>query len=574
MKNAARLLLVPLLVAGPVPAQQPAPEAPRVTASTELTLFNLDVVVTNAQGDAVHGLKAEDFEVRHDGKVIKLTNFHEVRGTAFPAVSVVPVAPPPDVPADARPLPPPDAAPVASAEPRPRRRIVLYIDRLQIPDPDRRHELFESLRRLLSESLEGNDEAMVVTWERSTRTILPFTSHIDELEAILDRIEAGTGRTATESADVEVLREEDAWFESLAADPRIASDSGGFQPTAELYAQQAYFEMKAKTAALKGLAATLGGMDGRKVLVFVSHRFSRYAGLEFFLRDRSDPTILNDPRTRKIDTKSLLEDVTRTANANGVTVYTVFPAGMETPTPSAADNRLQNPEVNSRPLGGREEIALGNEMEALDFVASKTGGVAAAGPKSLPKFIDRVSADLDSWYSLGYPAPPGAGNAAPVTVRVKDRKLNVRVRGSLLEKTSADQMRDRVLASLFQPDGRAKIPIKVDATLASATKPFRLKLEVKVPIASLALLPTAKGVKGSFSVFVASVGPKGDFSEVTRKSQPFEIPEADVVTAKAGHYTFEVEVTASGPDARICVGVWDETTNEAGFAVVRPSGPG
>ena len=46
--------------------------------------------------------------------------------------------------------------------------------------------------------------------------------------------------------------------------------------------------MKAKTAALKGLAATLGGMDGRKILVFVSHRFSRYAGLEFFLRDRDD----------------------------------------------------------------------------------------------------------------------------------------------------------------------------------------------------------------------------------------------------------------------------------------------
>jgi hypothetical protein len=144
----------------------------------------------------------------------------------------------------------------------------------------------------------------------------------------------------------------------------------------------------------------------------------------------------------------------------------------------------------------------------------------------------------------------------------------------LLEKTAADQMRDRVLAHLFQPDSRARIPIKVDANLASNTGKFRMKLEVKIPIASLVLLPNANGAAGSFSVFVASVGPKGDFSEVTRRSQPFEIVTAELETAKTGHYTYEVEITTSGPDARVCVGVWDENGNEAGFAVVKPSGPG
>lgn len=564
MKKPARLILACSLLAGLSAAQTPG-QAPRVTASAELTLFNLDVIVTTADGDAVHGLKAEDFEVRHGGKTVKLTNFNEVRGTAFPAVSVDPI-----------PGGTPDAAalPVPSAEPRPRRRIVLFIDRLQLPDPNQRRALFDSLRRLLSESLEGDDEAMIVIWERSTQTVLPFTSHLDELEAILDRIESGSGRMASETADVEALRQEDAWFQSLAADPRIGSDMGGFQPTAELYAMQAFFEMKAKTAALKGLAATLGGMDGRKILVFVSHRFSRYAGLEFFLRDRGDVTVMQDQRTQKLDTKKLLEEVTRTANANGVTIYTVFPSGMDTPVPSAADSRFSAPEINSPLLGGREQIALSNEVEALDFVSSKTGGVTAVGAGGVPKFVDRVSADLDSWYSLGYPAPPGGGNAAGVTVHVKDRKLNVRVRGSLLEKTAADQMRDRVLAHLFQPDARARIPIKVEATLASNTGKFRMKLEVKIPIASLVLLPDAKGAAGSFSVFVASVGPKGDFSEVTRRSQPFEIPMAELDTAKTGYYTYELEITTSGPDARICIGVWDEKGNEAGFAVVKPSGPG
>ncbi|HYN40878.1 MAG TPA: hypothetical protein VE129_03800, partial [Thermoanaerobaculia bacterium] len=301
---------------------------------------------------------------------------------------------------------------------------------------------------------------------------------------------------------------------------------------------------------------------------------SRYAGLEFFLRDRDDVTVMQDPKTQKLDTKKLLEDVTRTANANGVTLYTVFPAGMDVPVPSAADPVLSNPGLNAQPLGGREKIALSNELEALDFVSARTGGVTAVGVGNLPKFIDRISADLDSWYSLGYPAPPGGGNATGVSVRVMNRKLNVRVRKTLLEKTAEEQMRDRVLAHLFQPDARARIPIKVEATLASNTGKFRMKIEVKVPIASLVLLPNAKGAAGSFSVFVASVGPKGDFSEVTRRSQPFEIPEAELETAKTGYYTYELEVMTSGPDARLCVGVWDEKGNEAGFAVVKPSGPG
>ncbi|MCL4810699.1 MAG: VWA domain-containing protein, partial [Thermoanaerobaculia bacterium] len=468
----------------------------------------------------------------------------------------------------------PAPEPSAQAQ-RPRRRLVIFFDRLQIPDPGQREELFESVRRLLEESIEPPDEAMIVTWDRSIRTVRPFTSDLEKLERDLGLIAEETRRMPSEKADLTQLQQDDAWFSSLAADPNIGSDFGGFTPTAEMFAQQAYFEMKAKTAAIKGLAATLGGMEGRKILVLVSHRFSRYAGLEFYLRSRTDAEALADPRTREYDTKKLLEDVTRTANAHGVTLYGLFPAGMATPSVNASDPRGDSPSANSPTLGGREQIALSNEMEALSFVADKTGGLVAAGPGAVPKFVDRVAADLDSWYSLGYPSPTGDGKAASVQVKVKGRKLTVRVRDSLIEKTLEDQMKDRVLAHLFNPDPRAKIPIDVAATLASTKKSegFRIKVEIKVPIGRLALLPTQKGMAGAFSVFVASVGPKGDFSEVTRKSQPFEIPAAEVETASAGHYTYTLEIATSGPDARICVGVWDEKGNDAGFAVVRPAGP-
>lgn len=556
------LALLAALLAPAAPAAEPPAAPPRAAASVEVSLFNLDVVVTDPSGARVHGLTADDFEVRHDGRVVPVTNFSEIRTGASGSA---PAAPAGSAAA-------PSAVPPAAS--RPPRRVVLFFDRLHVPDALRRAELFDSLARLLEETIGEGDEAMVVTWNRSIRTVLPFTGDLELLSAALAGIERQSARVAPEKADQDVLRAEDQWFTSLAADPRIGTDFGGYMPTAEISAQQAFFEMKAKTAALRGLAATLGGMDGRKALVLVSHRFSRYAGLEYMLRERTGTEALGDARTRQYDTKRLLEEVARAANANGVTLHGVFPVGLDPEMPSAAEPGTAAPGILDEPLGGRERIALDNELEALSFVAGKTGGVAAVGPGNVAGFVDRVSADLESWYSIGYPAPPGAGKAVPVSVKVKGKKLDVRVRGSLVEKTTAEQMADRVLAHLFKPDARARIPISATASPAPAPGgKYRIRVEVRVPISSLVLLPTAKGAQGAFSVLVASVAAAGDFSEVSRRSQPFEIPAADLETAKAGHYTYELEVEASGPDARICVGVWDEKGNDAGFAVVTSAGP-
>ena len=551
------LALLAALLSSAAPAAEPPAAPPRAAASVEVSLFNLDVVVTDPSGARVRGLKAEDFEVRHDGKVVPVSNFSEIRaGATTPGREPEPGA----------------AAP--STAPRPPRRIVLFLDRLYIPDAVRRAELFDALSRLLEVSIEEGDEAMVVTWNRSIRTVLPFTGDVELLAATLRGIERQSGRIAPEKADQDLLRESDQWFTSLAADPRIGTDFGGFMPSAELAAQQAFFEMKAKTAALKGLAATLGGMDGRKVLVFVSHRFSRYAGLEFLLKDRTGAEALGDPRTRQFDSKRLLEEVARAANANGVTLNGVFPAELDSAMPTADRPISTAPGISDQALGGKERIVLDNELEALSFVAEKTGGVAAVGAGNVDRFVDRVASDLESWYSIGYPAPPGAGRSVPVSVKVKGRKLDVRVRSSLVEKSTAEQMADRVLAHLFQPDGRARIPISATAfPVPSQDGKYRIRVEVQIPIASLALLPTAKGAQGAFSVLVASVAAAGDFSEVSRRSQAFEIPAAELETAKAGHYTYELEIVAAGPDARICVGVWDEKGSDAGFAVVTSASP-
>ncbi len=520
-----------------------------------------------------------------------MTNFSEFRLEGAAAQVPATTAAPAGTTAAAA---PPAAAPAS----RPRRRVVIFFDRLYLPDPGARKALFDSLRSLVADTLDDGDDVMIVTWERSIRTVLPFTDDLDALEPSLERIERRAARKSPEAGDSALLEWETSWFKSLAADPRIgAGAGGGSETTAEIMARQAYFEMKGKTAALKGLAATLGGVEGRKALVLVTNRFSRFPGLEFLVGSRPDVGEIESAKRRVQDGRTLLDEVTQAANANGVTLYGLFPDAFEgSLLPSAADSPTTSPAwehpnfdfsdvgggrgapaaparalpaANGPALGVRRDALLQNEVEALDVVASATGGVALVGSGNVGRLVERVSRDLQSWYSLGYPSRPGTGRTASVSVKVKGRDLTVRTRRAIVEKTVEEQMSDRVLAHLFQPDERSRIPISarlVGSTPGREKHVFRL--EVRIPISSLALLPTAKGVQGVFSVFVASVAPEGDFSTATRLNQPFAIPETDLEKAQAGHYTYELDVVAKSPEARIAIGIWDEKSNEAGFAVV------
>jgi len=578
----------------PAAAQAAAPQAPpRTTASVELSLTNLDVVVTDAKGDPVRGLVAADFEVLHDGRPVELTNFSEIRLEGAAAVVPAITAAPAGTTAAAAP-------PAATPGARPRRRVVLFFDRLYLPEPGVRKALFDALRSLVADTLDDGDDVMIVTWERSVRTVLPFTDDLDALEPTLERIERRCARPGPEAGESALLEWETSWFKSQSADPRVGTAAGdGSETTMEILARQAYFEMKGKTAALKGLAATLGGVDGRKALVLVTNRFSRFPGLAFLIGSRPDAGALEDAKRRAQDARKLLEEVTQAANANGVTLYGLFPDAFEGKgLPSAADSPTSSPAwehpnfdfsdigggrgapaapgralppASGPALGVRRDALLQNEVEALDVVASATGGVALAGAGCVGRLVERVSRDLQSWYSLGFPSRPGTGRTASISVRVKGRDLTVRARRAIVEKSVEEQMSDRVLAHLFQPDERSRIPISASLVGTTPGKDKHvLRLEVRIPIESLALLPTAKGVQGVFSVFVASVAPEGDFSTVTRLNQPFEIPAKDLEKAQAGHYTYELDVVTTGPGARVAIGIWDEKSNEAGFAIVTP----
>src|ERR1051325_1464034 len=75
MKFAAVVLAAPVVTTVP-PAPKPVP----YLESIEVTVNNVDVIVTDRAGNRVHGLQKGDFEILENNAAQTISNFSEYRG--------------------------------------------------------------------------------------------------------------------------------------------------------------------------------------------------------------------------------------------------------------------------------------------------------------------------------------------------------------------------------------------------------------------------------------------------------------------------------------------------------------
>ncbi len=539
-------------------SEEPA-SLPRVTKSVDLTIINVDVVVTDKQGKRVRGLQAGDFEITYKKRKVAISNFFEYGSEApVPAAAA-------STPVATSQAPTRESA-TASTPSRAPRHIVLFIDRMYLPEPDKRAALFDSMKAFLAKSMGPADSAMLVTWDRTIRLAVPFTSNRPKLDSYLTDIAKLTAVPRGDESTMYQLADEAAWFRYVSGEAGVTSTSMAPQRLA----QEAFHDMKGKTAALNGLIATLGGLEGRRVLVFASHRFSRYAGLEHFMGRRAGLSEYMSPDARAFDTKSLMESVTAAANAHGVTLYTLLAAGDAADGVSAVQPNTEAPSINAAPIGTRDQYVVSNETEALGFLAERTGGAMAIGPQNAASLLPSVVEDLDSYYSLGFGAPPGGvEREIPIEVTTLNRSYKVRSRRALVEKSPGVEMKDRVLANFFRRNDETGLKFTARAKpLSEAKGRSTYTIELEIPIGQLAMVPKSQIHHGAFSVFVASASARGEFSEVTQMTKSFDIPEADLARAQKSHFTYAFEVVLNATEGRSSIGLVDDVGKTSGFRIV------
>ena len=549
------------------PSSPEAQQVPSLGETIDVAIVNVDVVVTDREGKRVRGLARDDFEILENGRPQPLSHFAEYRDDASDGATGVTVA--------------------ESTAPEQTRTLVLFLEDFRLQN-FRVEPFIGSLKSLVRESIRPGDAVSIVTFGSEARTRLEPTDDLEAVGQVLDQyakelVGVRLDRASNVAGDVSQIVE----FEAAGAE--AAASKGVLRPAtsgesiamnvAISAAMEAEIEMRRRVAAINAAINGMAAIDGKKMMILAAHRLGSFVGAEFFYAGGANsggsPGLFPDPHrgrgaaatllppgeTDRFDNRERLREVIANANAAGVSLYPVFPAGLDqTPADPAA------PDVSRQ--------VLLNEMGMRQEIARETGGLVTYGATDIVKLLPEVADDMTNYYSLAYRAQTSrADEARKLSVRTKDRGLKVRARSQFVEKSDESRMKDRVVAAMY---GMARdSPIEVSASVGEAKKQRRgvksVPVSVRVPIGALTLVPQDGKEAGAFSVFVMTGAERGEVSEVTRRTQPFEIPAADVARAAAAHFTYDLDVVVNDGADHVAIGLLDEISKN--YGVVRLSLP-
>jgi VWFA-related protein len=382
-------------------------------------LVVVDVVVSDAKKNPVHGLKASDFTLLENGKPQVLRNF-EVHN-ALPAR---------DIKYSATPKMPPGLFTNKTAAPVNGPANILLLDYLNTPTSSQLY----ARKQLLDYLDKAPPGTRIAIFGLTTHLdmLQGFTSDMSVLKNALT-LTSGTPQSSQLMADSfnggpeasTVLSDNYDNFAVSALTPVILNDIERFQ------AMQASFvlDMRARYTlnAFDDLARYLVGIPGRKNVIWFSGSFPLDVEPDVNDEDPNDSVVRNDDEVRMTD--NLL---TRAQ----VAVYPVDARGLQT-DPSqnfAAQSLSTNIDANSGSAGATETAAFltqtSQEQETMMEMADDTGGEAFVNTNGLTQAVSKAIENGSNYYTLTYtptnPAWDARFRAIKIKVDAPDVKLNYR----------------------------------------------------------------------------------------------------------------------------------------------------
>ena len=367
------------------------------TFRSDVNYVEVDVQVTDRDGQVVRDLTAEDFEVFEDGQLqtIDVSAFVDlpVRAHELP-VSL----PAPDVSSNAQ-------------DPQEGRVYLLVLDDLHTP-PLRAQVVRAVARLFVERSLGVNDRAAIVVTSGRPSLSHDFTENRSRL---LDTIDRFVGQRSSVSDFYIGVR------------PPMQPGQGpvvGRQPPAHSQAdrrlQEQAYESHVALTRLKGWAEWMAGLKHRrKTIVFVSQGIDYDMGQVFSA----------DADRLRAD----MRDTVAAAARNNVTIYGVDPRGLPTGPRTSIRTVLMSDENFFSEAAWRAK-------QTLRLLSEETGGFAVVNSNEFGLAFDRIVLENSSYYLLGYHAPREApdGELHRIEVRVNRPGVVVRSRRSYVATAQAE----------------------------------------------------------------------------------------------------------------------------------------
>jgi hypothetical protein len=327
---------------------------------------------------------------------------------------------------------------------------------------------------------------------------------------------------------------------------------------------------------------SLAGYDGRKMLLHVSDGIPLVPGTEAyrFASELCDGTGANKGLENAVDTgtfgqgkwtrwdptktSSVLQEfntsdewsrVAGNANTYQVSFY-MYQAHMSTSRASSVDG--------ARVSFDTEMDGKRNKQDALFLLSDETGGMALLGANDIERALTRMNEDSSSAYQLAYEPPsPGDGRQHSIKVEVKRPGLRIRHRKSFQSKSSEELIADRTVSALIhgQLDNPLAVRLKVGDKVPLEGDISNVRVNVRVPLERLVLLPEGDVNRGLFTVFVAARGAQGQLTPVGHKTVPVRVP----IEGAEREFVYSVEIPLRGAEGQIAVAVQDQLGGETSY---------
>jgi VWFA-related protein len=420
--------------------QAQPPGQPPPTFRSGVEFVEVDVVVTNAQGNFVGDLTRDDFQVFEDGKRQAVADFTlvdiPIEKFDRPLYASSPIEP------DVR----------TNEHPFEGRVYVMVIDDLHT-DPMRLQRTKNAARQFIQQRLGANDLMAVTHTAGPDDASQEFTNSKRLLLAAVDRTMA---RGEAESATV--VRNRNA----------IASGGLNRDDTQDL---ERAMNAENTLRLLRDVSNWFSTVRGRrKTILFVSE------GIDY---DTTNVMQRSDlPGSRAGAVLGATQEAIDAAMRSNVSIYGIDPKGLAGIDDIAVDyaNGPTDPDIGQRGL--RNEMRLAEE--SLRTLSEDTGGIAVVGRNDLGRAYDQIVADNSAYYVLAYypPSDKRDGKFHKIDVRVNRPGVSVRARRGYLS-----------------PSGKA--PVAPAADPRGPSTEVRDALRSPLPVSGLTMNVSLAAFKGT-----------------------------------------------------------------------------
>lgn len=549
MTRSVRLALVVFLlplaglaaVTPPVAKVETSPGPKKEEAYFEavsVTVVNLDVYVLDKAGHRVPGLGVGDFQVFEDGRPVQITNFYVVESGKASVEPVVAASP--GTPAAPAPVP----APLGTRAEEQQLSLIVYVDNFNLR-PFNRNRVLRELREFLTQNTRPGDRVMLVTYDRERHVRVPFTTDAAAVAAATFQLEKISAQGVHLDSDRrEMLRSID--------DAKSVGDVYG---RVRAYAESQYNDLSFTVTALKDFVSSLAGLPGRKALLYVSDGLQMHAGEDMYyaMQEKWGQQVsLLEAMT--YDMSRPFQELSAEANANRVTFYTIDAAGLRVGSDASAENATPRSSYV-------DQIFTSNMQAPLQMLAADTGGQSVLNTNSVLPALQRIAADFDTYYSLGYtPSHAGDGRYHKLEVRLKKKGLTIRHRDGYRDKTPESRAADLTLSALIF--GFETNPLGVEIEFGRAARRedgnYLLPVLVKIPLGKVALVPREGGERAQLRIYVAVQDSQGGTTPVQETPVLVDIPTEKVKLAQQQYYVYELKLLMAPGEQVMALTVRDD----------------